>query len=130
MTTVGAQELGGGRLMGDMYKEDSERDYDEDEEEDGDGEGRGRQMLGFMFGNVDDSGGLDEEYLDQVATKILYLEGSFFPITSRRYGTQGFVQGLSRSIESIVFSLGGVEFAHGFVCLRLSLLAHCLKQLP
>ena len=72
MTTVEAHGLEVGRLMGDIYKEDSERDYDEDEEgEDGDGEeeGRGRQMLGFMFGNVDDTGGLDEEYLDQVATQ-------------------------------------------------------------
>lgn len=49
--------------MGDIYREENERD---DEEEDGDGEGGGRQLLGFMFGNVDDAGDLDEEYLDQV----------------------------------------------------------------
>ncbi|XP_024386328.1 transcription initiation factor TFIID subunit 1 isoform X4 [Physcomitrium patens] len=61
-----------GTLMGDIFKENSERDYDEEEEDgDGDGEGRGEQMLGFMFGNVDDSGGLDEEYLDQDAKEHL-----------------------------------------------------------
>lgn len=68
MNTAVAERLDVGSFMGDIYKEDSEREYDDDEEDDGDGEGRDRQMLGFMFGNVDDSGGLDEEYLDQVAT--------------------------------------------------------------
>nr|XP_024393704.1 transcription initiation factor TFIID subunit 1-like isoform X3 [Physcomitrium patens] len=60
--------------MGDIYKEVSGKGYDEEEEEedgDGEGEGRGQQMLGFMFGNVDDSGGLDEEYLDQDAKEHL-----------------------------------------------------------
>jgi len=55
--------------MGDLYREDSDRD--DDDEEDGDGEGRGGRMLGFMFGNVDDAGALDEEYLDQDAKEHL-----------------------------------------------------------
>ncbi|KAG0629769.1 hypothetical protein M758_1G128800 [Ceratodon purpureus] len=64
--------VGGSMMMGDMGKGDRERDYDEDDEEDEeDGDGQGRQMLGFMFGNVDDSGGLDEEYLDQDAKEHL-----------------------------------------------------------
>lgn len=54
--------------MGDLYREDSDRD--DDDEEDGDGEGRGGRMLGFMFGNVDDAGALDEEYLDQVCFHV------------------------------------------------------------
>jgi len=72
MNTALAERLEVGSFMGDIYKEDSERDYDDDDEDDG--EGRGRQMLGFMFGNVDDSGGLDEEYLDQVVTNFCFLE--------------------------------------------------------
>lgn len=59
--------LEGQSPMGEIYEDYNETGYDdEEEEEDGDGEGRGRPMLGFMFGNVDDSGDLDEEYLDQV----------------------------------------------------------------
>ena len=55
-------------------------DHDE-EKEDENGEGRGRQMLGFMFGNVDDSGDLDEEYLDQVGTKIFTIYYGFPSVT-------------------------------------------------
>lgn len=60
--------LEGQSPMGEIYEDYNETGHDdeEEEEEDGDGEGRGRPMLGFMFGNVDDSGDLDEEYLDQV----------------------------------------------------------------
>lgn len=62
-----------GSFMGDIYKEESEREYDDDDEDDGDGEGRGWQMLGFMFGNVDDFGGFDEEYFDQVVINVFFL---------------------------------------------------------
>ena len=40
---------------------------DEEEYEDG---GGGNRFLGFMFGNVDNSGDLDVDYLDEV---ILFL---------------------------------------------------------
>lgn len=40
----------------------AEDDDDEDYEE----PGRGNHFLGFMFGNVDDSGDLDADYLDEV----------------------------------------------------------------
>lgn len=65
--------LEGQSPMGEIYEDYNETGHDdeEEEEEDGDGEGRGRPMLGFMFGNVDDSGDLDEEYLDQVPSYTL-----------------------------------------------------------
>lgn len=47
----------------------SENDMYEDEEEEE--KQRGRHMLGILFGNVDDSGDLDEEYLDQDAKEHL-----------------------------------------------------------
>lgn len=87
MNTAIAERLEVGSFMGDIYKEESEREYDDDDEDDGDGEGRGRQMLGFMFGNVDDSGGLDEEYLDQVATNVFLSRiWSFLLRIPRPYG--------------------------------------------
>lgn len=61
--------------MGDLlrnksaYESDDEKAEEENEEEDEENGERGRgRMLGFMFGNVDDAGDLDEEYLDQVPT--------------------------------------------------------------
>ena len=45
--------------MGDYNRHSGDEDEDEDEERTG-------PMLGFLFGNVDVSGDLDEEYLDQV----------------------------------------------------------------
>lgn len=37
-----------------------------DDEEEYEEAGRGSRFLGFMFGNVNDSGGLDADYLDEV----------------------------------------------------------------
>ncbi|KAL3694992.1 hypothetical protein R1sor_008643 [Riccia sorocarpa] len=49
------------------YESDDEKAVEENEDdEDNMEEGHGR-MLGFMFGNVDDAGDLDEEYLDEEA---------------------------------------------------------------
>lgn len=42
---------------------DEEEDEDEEEEEEAEG---GNRLLGFMFGNVDNSGDLDVDYLDEV----------------------------------------------------------------
>ncbi|KAJ0969401.1 hypothetical protein J5N97_022278 [Dioscorea zingiberensis] len=44
---------------------------DEDDEEDYDEAGGGNRLLGFMFGNVDCSGGLDVDYLDEDAKEHL-----------------------------------------------------------
>ncbi|BFI36879.1 hypothetical protein MARPO_0010s0177 [Marchantia polymorpha] len=64
--------------MGDLlrnksaYESDDEKAEEENEEEDEENGERGRgRMLGFMFGNVDDAGDLDEEYLDQDAKEHL-----------------------------------------------------------
>ena len=38
-----------------------------DDEEEYEDVGRGSRFLGFMFGNVNDSGGLDADYLDEVS---------------------------------------------------------------
>jgi hypothetical protein len=48
-------------------EEEEEADEDDGGDEDGDDDdGERRPMGGFMFGNVDDAGDLDEEYFDQV----------------------------------------------------------------
>lgn len=44
---------------------------DDDEEEDYEDTGGGSRLLGFMFGNVDDSGDLDVDYLDEDAKEHL-----------------------------------------------------------
>ncbi|KAH0988884.1 hypothetical protein GBA52_000367 [Prunus armeniaca] len=44
---------------------------DEDDEEEYEEAGRGSRFLGFMFGNVNDSGGLDADYLDEDAKEHL-----------------------------------------------------------
>ncbi|ONK74049.1 uncharacterized protein A4U43_C03F2260 [Asparagus officinalis] len=44
---------------------------DEEEEEDYEENGDGNRLLGFMFGNVDDSGDLDIDYLDEDAKEHL-----------------------------------------------------------
>jgi len=46
-------------------EEDVRGDEDGDDDDDDD-DGERRPMGGFMFGNVDDAGDLDEEYFDQV----------------------------------------------------------------
>lgn len=51
---------------------DDENGEEENEEDDENEEGGKGRMLGFMFGNVDDAGDLDEEYLDQVCTLIRF----------------------------------------------------------
>ncbi len=57
----------------DEEEEDEEEEEEEEREEDDGGDeygddddGERRPMGGFMFGNVDDAGDLDEEYFDQV----------------------------------------------------------------
>ena len=60
------------RTMGDYNRHSGDEDEDEDEERTG-------PMLGFLFGNVDVSGDLDEEYLDQVFLP-LSLCASFFVV--------------------------------------------------
>lgn len=42
-------------------------DDEEEEEEDYEEAGESNRLLGFMFGNVDNSGDLDVDYLDEVA---------------------------------------------------------------
>ncbi|CAM6089127.1 unnamed protein product [Calypogeia fissa] len=54
--------------MDDENAEEEENEEEDEESEDGGGKGR---MLGFMFGNVDDAGDLDEEYFDQDAKEHL-----------------------------------------------------------
>jgi hypothetical protein len=49
--------------MGDYNRHSGDEDEDDDEERSG-------PMLGFLFGNVDVSGDLDEEYLDQVCACV------------------------------------------------------------
>jgi hypothetical protein len=44
---------------------------DDDDDEDYDEPGGGNHFLGFMFGNVDDSGDLDADYLDEVVEQFL-----------------------------------------------------------
>ena len=39
---------------------------EEEEEEDDDEQGGEEKMLGFIFGNVDEAGELEEEYMDEV----------------------------------------------------------------
>jgi len=46
-----------------------------DDEEDYEDSG-GNRLLGFMFGNVDDSGDLDVDYLDEVFLSCLFLSAS------------------------------------------------------
>ncbi|KAF2927800.1 transcription initiation factor TFIID subunit 1 isoform X2 [Oryza sativa Japonica Group] len=45
---------------------------DDDDDEDYDEPGGGNHFLGFMFGNVDDSGDLDADYLDEDAKEHLF----------------------------------------------------------
>ncbi|XP_024189416.1 transcription initiation factor TFIID subunit 1 isoform X3 [Rosa chinensis] len=56
-----------------MAVSDEEKDYEEEEEEEEEEEqaGRGGRLLGFMFGNVNDSGHLDVDYLDEDAKEHL-----------------------------------------------------------
>ncbi|XP_062109645.1 transcription initiation factor TFIID subunit 1-like [Humulus lupulus] len=56
---------------------------DEDDEDDYEEAGGSNRLLGFMFGNVDNSGDLDVDYLDEVIsifTSPLVLPVSFFLI--------------------------------------------------
>jgi transcription initiation factor TFIID subunit 1 len=46
---------------------------DDDDEEDYEEPGGGNGFLSFMFGNVDDSGDLDADYLDQVNSCLFYF---------------------------------------------------------
>ncbi|KAJ1288769.1 hypothetical protein BS78_02G113400 [Paspalum vaginatum] len=46
--------------------------HDDDDDEDYDEPGGGNHFLGFMFGNVDDSGDLDADYLDEDAKEHLF----------------------------------------------------------
>jgi hypothetical protein len=61
----------------DEEEEDEEEEEEEREEDDGgdeygdDDDGERRPRGGFMFGNVDDAGDLDEEYFDQDAKEHL-----------------------------------------------------------
>ncbi|TYK11576.1 transcription initiation factor TFIID subunit 1 isoform X1 [Cucumis melo var. makuwa] len=55
----------GGETYGDSP---DERDEDDDDYEDA---GGGNRFLGFMFGNVDNSGDLDADYLDEDAKEHL-----------------------------------------------------------
>ena len=41
-----------------------------DEDEEYEESGKGNRLLGFMFGNVDNSGDLDVDYLDEVSSCI------------------------------------------------------------
>lgn len=50
----------------------SAADDDDDDEEDYEEPGGGNHFLGFMFGNVDDSGDLDADYLDEDAKEHLF----------------------------------------------------------
>lgn len=43
-----------------------------DDEEEYEDSGKGNRFLGFMFGNVDNSGDLDVDYLDEVILCSLY----------------------------------------------------------
>jgi len=45
---------------------------DDDDDEDYEEPGGGNHFLGFMFGNVDDSGDLDADYLDEDAKEHLF----------------------------------------------------------
>ncbi|KAF3445103.1 hypothetical protein FNV43_RR14796 [Rhamnella rubrinervis] len=49
------------------------------DEEEYDETGGGNQFLGFMFGNVDNSGDLDVDYFDKIETLL-----KFFPVSSYR----------------------------------------------
>ncbi|WCJ21155.1 Transcription initiation factor TFIID subunit 1 [Euphorbia peplus] len=55
------------------YESGSASKYDDDEDDDEDNEeaGGGKRLLGFMFGNVDNSGDLDVDYLDEDAKEHL-----------------------------------------------------------
>ncbi|KAM1575392.1 transcription initiation factor TFIID subunit 1 [Malus sylvestris] len=57
-------------MGGDSY-DGSQDGRDEDDEEEYEDVGRGSRFLGFMFGNVNDSGGLDADYLDEDAKEHL-----------------------------------------------------------
>lgn len=46
---------------------------DDDDDEDYEEPGGGNHFLGFMFGNVDDSGDLDADYLDEVQTSNIWF---------------------------------------------------------
>jgi hypothetical protein len=79
MFTV-SKERGDEEAQEEDEEEEEEEEDEEDEEEergeedvggdedgdDDDDDGERRPMGGFMFGNVDDAGDLDEEYFDQV----------------------------------------------------------------
>jgi len=61
-----------------------------DDEEDYDEANGGNRLLGFMFGNVDNSGELDVDYLDEVMIHALFmlcLKKSSFYASDLAYGT-------------------------------------------
>ncbi|KAG0472054.1 hypothetical protein HPP92_016600 [Vanilla planifolia] len=60
--------LPGSSKMGDSTSQDGR---DEEDDEDYDEAGGGNRLLGFMFGNVDNSGDLDVDYLDEDAKEHL-----------------------------------------------------------
>jgi len=51
-------------MFGEIQMIDDEEEYEES--------GKGNRFLGFMFGNVDNSGDLDVDYLDEVILCSLY----------------------------------------------------------
>ncbi|XP_019052937.1 PREDICTED: transcription initiation factor TFIID subunit 1-like isoform X2 [Nelumbo nucifera] len=57
--------------MREMSGNTSHDTRDEDDEDDYEESGGGSRLLGFMFGNVDDSGDLDADYLDEDAKEHL-----------------------------------------------------------
>nr|DAD25423.1 TPA_asm: hypothetical protein HUJ06_026887 [Nelumbo nucifera] len=57
--------------MGEMSGNASHDTHNEDDEDDYEESGGGSRLLGFMFGNVDDSGDLDADYLDEDAKEHL-----------------------------------------------------------
>lgn len=46
--------------------DDEPEEGEEEEEEEEDEQGGEEKMLGFIFGNVDEAGELEEEYMDEV----------------------------------------------------------------
>lgn len=69
---------------------------DDDEYEEA---GGGNHLLGFMFGNVDYSGDLDVDYLDEV---IIYLSFSLY-FEPRRSRILFFI-GYSKNFDAIIYS--------------------------
>ena len=54
--------------------EGEEGEEEEEEEEEDDEQGGEEKMLGFIFGNVDEDGALEEEYMDEVRLQSVYSE--------------------------------------------------------